>query len=101
MSGVLAFDENAMVASSSALSNGMSWVLTSMPGIAVRIFSARYSSAGKRWLIIWTGAAARAVRMNGSARLPPATDSRRRRVVVDMVEWSSHWWEASRLRWPG
>ena len=40
MSGVSDFDDNAMVASSSALSIGMSWVLTSTPGMAVRIFAA-------------------------------------------------------------
>src|SRR5271165_5533310 len=81
MSGLLAFDENAMVANSSALSNGMSCVLTSTPGIAVRILSARYSSAGKRWLSICTVAAARAGRMKGRARLAVVADSRRRRVV--------------------
>ena len=43
-----------MVASSSALSNGMSCVFTSTPGIAERMFAARYSRAGKRWLSICT-----------------------------------------------
>ena len=46
MSGVSDFADMAMVMSSSALSNGMSWVLTVVPGIALRIFSAKYSSAG-------------------------------------------------------
>ena len=40
MSIVSALEDSAMVPSSSALSIGMSWVLTVVPGIALRIFSA-------------------------------------------------------------
>ncbi|MEZ5858914.1 MAG: hypothetical protein R3D28_07940 [Geminicoccaceae bacterium] len=40
MSKVLAPEERAMVASSLARSNGMSWVLTSTPGSADCIFAA-------------------------------------------------------------
>src|SRR5947209_12252252 len=60
MSSVSDLDESAIVVSSSALSNGTSWVLTSTPGTAVFIFEAQNSSAGYRWLIICTGPAARA-----------------------------------------
>ena len=86
MSGVLALDEKAMVASSSALSNGMSCVLTVVPGTAVRILSAIHSSAGKRWLIIWIVSAAPARRMKGVASVvAPAVPSSVRRVIAVML----------------